>query len=201
MKKTLLPVFSALALAAQAYGGVAVGSAAPDFSLKNQAGKTVHLSDFKGKLVVLEWVNPDCPFVHKHYDSGNMQGLQKKYTAKGVEWLTIDSSAEGSEGYLGGPKDAKAFIKERHAAMSDLLLDHAGAVGMAYGAKTTPTMFVIRRDGRVAYEGAIDDKASTDVADVPTAKNYVAVALDEIEAGKPVTVTQTRSYGCSIKYK
>lgn len=204
MKKLL--VSAALTLAFTALAGlgdaaVAVGAVAPDFSLMGSSGKTVKLSDYKGRLVVLEWVNEGCPFVHKQYDSDNMQKLQKKYTAKGVEWLTISSSCEGQEGYFAAPKNAAAFIKERHAAMTALLLDHKGIVGREYGAKTTPDMVVLAKNGTVAYEGAIDDKPSTDVADIPGAHNYVAAALDELEAGKAVSVPLTRSYGCSIKYQ
>lgn len=207
MKKTLVPAlgfafaFAALpAFSAPARAGVAVGAPAPDFSLESASGKTVRLDAFKGRLVVLEWTNEGCPFVHKHYDSGNMQKLQKEYTARGVVWLTISSSCEGSQGYFATPKDAAAFIRERHAHMTALLLDHQGVVGREYGAKTTPDMVVIAKDGSVAYEGAIDDRPSTDLSDIPGAHNYVATALDEILAGKPVSVPQTRSYGCSIKY-
>ena len=151
--------------------------------------------------MVLEWVNSGCPFVHKQYDSGNMQALQKKYTAKGVVWYSIASSCKGAEGYFEGPADAAAFRKDRKASMTAILLDPDGAAGHAYGAKTTPHMFVIAKDGTVAYEGAIDDKPSTDTADVAGAHNYVSAALDELMAGKPVSVTQTRSYGCSVKYR
>ena len=190
-----------LALTGLAHAAVNIGAPAPDFALKSASGKIVKLSDFKGKLVVLEWVNEGCPFVHKQYDSDNMQKLQKEYTAKGVAWLTISSSCRGREGYFATPKDAAAFIAERHAAMTALLLDHKGTVGREYGAKTTPDMVVLAKDGRVAYEGAIDDKPSTDVADIPGAHNYVAAALDELMAGRQVSVPQTRSYGCSIKYQ
>jgi peroxiredoxin len=166
----------------------------------SSTGKVVSLKDFSGKLVVLEWTNPGCPFVKKHYGSGNMQKLQKDYTAKGVIWLTISSSAKGKEGYLAAPADAAAFIEKNHAAMTALLLDPQGKVGRAYGAKTTPAMVVLAKDGTIAYEGAMDDKPSTDQADIAGAHNYVAAALDELMADKPVSVPQTRSYGCSIKY-
>jgi peroxiredoxin len=190
-----------LALSGFARANVDIGAPAPGFALRSASGKIVKLSDFRGKLVVLEWVNEGCPFVHKQYDSDNMQHLQKEYTAKGVAWLTISSSAKGEEGYFATPQDAAAFIAERHAAMTALLLDHKGIVGRKYGAKTTPDMVVLAKDGTVAYEGAIDDKPSTDVADIPGAHNYVAAALDELMAGQPVSVPQTRSYGCSIKYQ
>lgn len=201
MKRMLMCAGLCLGLASAARADLAVGAPAPNFTLTSDSGKSVSLSDSKGKLVVLEWVNSGCPFVRKQYDSKNMQGLQKKYTAKGVEWLTIASSCKGSEGYFSSPSDAAAFKKARHAAMNALLLDPDGTVGRAYGAKTTPDMVVLSKDGTVAYEGAIDDKPSTDLADVPTAHNYVAAALDELMAGKAVSVPQTRSYGCSVKYK
>ncbi|HTB21884.1 MAG TPA: thioredoxin family protein [bacterium] len=201
MNRILLSALFALALASSARASVAVGAPAPDFSLMSASGKTVQLSDYRGKLVVLEWVNSGCPFVHKQYDSDNMQRLQRKYTDEGVVWLTISSSCQGKEGYFAEPKDARAFIKERNAAMTALLLDHKGVVGREYGAKTTPDMVVLTKKGTVAYEGAIDDKPSTDLADIPGAHNYVAAALDALMDGRPVAVTQTRSYGCSIKYE
>jgi peroxiredoxin len=182
-------------LAAQAV----VGQPAPAFSLPDSKGGTQSLGSFKGKLVVLEWVNPDCPFVQKHYGSGNMQKLQKTYAAKGIAWLTIDSSAPGKQGHL-DPSAAEAFIKEKAASPTALLLDPQGKVGRAYGAKTTPHMFVIDASGRLIYNGAIDDKPSTDPADVATATNYVRAALDEALSGKPVTTATTQPYGCSVKY-
>ncbi len=178
----------------------AVGSPAPGFTLKDAHGREVSLAAFRGKLVVLEWVNPDCPFVHKHYDSGNMQRLQSRYTRRGGVWLSIDSSGPGSEGCLKDPQAARAFIRERRAHMTDLLLDPRGLAGRAYGAKNTPTMFVIDRAGRIAYEGAIDDKPGTDPAEIPGARNYVSEALDELLAGRPVKVPATRAYGCHIPY-
>jgi peroxiredoxin len=202
MRRLLITAaFAALAsLSFSALAAVAVGAPAPTFSLMSSTGKVVSLKDFSGKLVVLEWTNPGCPFVKKHYGSGNMQKLQKDYTAKGVIWLTISSSAKGKEGYLAAPADAAAFIEKNHAAMTALLLDPQGKVGRAYGAKTTPAMVVLAKDGTIAYEGAMDDKPSTDQADIAGAHNYVAAALDELMADKPVSVPQTRSYGCSIKY-
>jgi peroxiredoxin len=202
MKKLLIAAgFAALMAISHAASAAALaGAPAPDFSLMSSTGKVVDLKDFSGKLVVLEWTNPGCPFVKKHYGSGNMQKLQKAYTAKGVAWLTISSSAKGKEGYLAAPADAAAFIDKNHAFMTALLLDPQGKVGRAYGAKTTPAMVVLAKDGTIAYEGAIDDKPSTDQADIAGAHNYVAAALDELLAGKPVSVPQTRSYGCSIKY-
>lgn len=186
------------ALASAAYPPV--GSPAPDFSLTNEKGKTVHLKDYRGHLVVLEWTNPECPFVHKHYDSGNMQNLQRKYTADGVVWLTINSAAPGSDACIATPKDARVFKAERKADMTALLLDPHAKVARAYGAKNTPTLFVLDQAGRVAYEGAIDDRPTPDAADVKGARNYVAEALDELRAGRPVAVPHTRAYGCHIEY-
>jgi peroxiredoxin len=176
-----------------------VGKAAPDFALSDSNGKKHSLSDLKGKFVVLEWFNPGCPFVKKHYSSNNMQELQKKYTEKGVVWLTISSSAEGKQGHL-TPELANQEIKEKKANMTALLLDHDGKVGQAYGAKTTPHMFVIDPKGTLIYGGAIDDNDSADPEVIKTSKNYVAAALDEAMSGKPVQVASTDSYGCSIKY-
>jgi peroxiredoxin len=176
------------------------GDPAPDFTLRSVDGKVVKLSDAKGKLVVLEWVNEGCPFVQKHYDSGNMQALQKKYTERGVVWLSLCSSAKGKQGWWETDAEAKAWRKAQGAAMTALLKDPDGAVGRAYGAKTTPHLYVIDQAGKLAYQGAIDDIPSTDPADVKTAKNWLAQALDELLAGKKVSVAQTRPYGCSIKY-
>jgi peroxiredoxin len=177
-----------------------VGEPAPTFAAPDIMGKTVRLGDFAGKTVVLEWTNDGCPFVGKHYDSGNMQALQQKYTAAGVVWLTIASSAPGEQGYV-TPAEAKADIARWHAAPSDFLLDPDGIVGRLYDARATPDMVVIDRNGRVVYMGAIDDKPSTRLADVKTAHNYVAAALDAIAAGQPVTIASTQAYGCSVKYK
>jgi peroxiredoxin len=176
------------------------GLAAPAFSAPDIAGNTVGLSDYAGKIVILEWTNDGCPFVGKHYNSGNMQALQRRYTGEGDVWLTIASSAPGEQGYV-TPAEAKADLARWHAAPTDYLLDPNGAVARLYDARATPNMVVIGRDGRVAYMGAIDDTPSTDLTDVRTAKNYVVAALEEIAAGKTVTVAVTRAYGCSIKYK
>lgn len=184
---------------AAAFADAAVGAAAPDFTLPAADGGTQKLSGYAGKVVVLEWHNKGCPFVHKHYDSGNMQALQKKYTAKDVVWLTINSSAEGKQGYETAD-EALATMKDVGGAPTHVLLDKDGAVGRLYGAKTTPTMFVIDKAGKVAYAGAIDDTPSTDVADIKTAKNYVSAALDAVLAGKTVETASTKSYGCSVKY-
>jgi peroxiredoxin len=177
-----------------------VGEPAPAFSAPDIAGKIVRLGDYAAKTVVLEWTNDGCPFVGKHYDSGNMQSLQQKYTAAGVVWLTIASSAPGEEGYV-TPVEAKADLARWRAAPTDFLLDPDGTVGRLYDARATPQMVVIDRIGRLVYMGAIDDTPSTRLADVKTAHNYVAAALDAIAAGQPITVASTRAYGCSIKYK
>ena len=177
-----------------------VGEPAPAFSAPDIAGKIVRLGDYAGKTVVLEWTNDGCPFVGKHYDSGNMQGLQQKYTAAGVVWLTIASSAPGEQGYV-TPAEAKADLARWRAAPTDFLLDPDGTVGRLYDARATPQMVVIDRTGRLVYMGAIDDTPSTRLADVKTAHNYVAAALDAFATGQPVAVASTRAYGCSIKYK
>jgi peroxiredoxin len=176
------------------------GEPAPAFSAQDIAGKTVRLGDYAGKTVVLEWTNDGCPFVGKHYNSGNMQALQRKYMPAGVVWLTVASSARGEQGYV-TPAEARADLARWQAAPTDFLLDPDGAVARLYDARATPTMVVIDRSGRIVYIGAIDDKPSTRLADVKTAHNYVAAALDAIAAGQPVAVTATRAYGCSIKYK
>jgi len=176
------------------------GELAPTFSAPDITGRTVRLGDYAGKIVVLEWTNDGCPFVGKHYDSGNMQALQQRYTSAGVVWLTIASSAPGEQGYV-TPAEAKSDLARWRAAPTDFLLDPEGMVGRLYDARATPHMVVIDRSGRVAYMGAIDDKPSTRLADVRTAHNYVAAALDAIAAGQPVAITSTRAYGCSIKYR
>ena len=176
-----------------------VGDPAPAFTLADTNGRSHSLADLKGKTVVLEWWNYECPFVGKHYGSGNMQRLQKEWTAKGVVWLTISSSAPGKQGYVDGAQ-ANTLMKEKQGAPTAVLLDHDGKVGRAYGAKTTPHMFVIDPGGTVVYAGGIDDKPSTDQADIATAKNYVSAALGEVTAGKPVTMAISQPYGCSVKY-
>ena len=176
------------------------GAPAPVFSAPDVSGRTISLGDYTGKIVILEWTNDGCPFVGKHYDSGNMQALQRKYTGEGDVWLTIASSAPGEQGYV-TPAEAKADLARWRASPSDFLLDPEGVVGRLYDARATPHMVVIDRNGRVAYMGAIDDAPSTRLADVKTANNYLVAALDEIAAGKPVTVAATQAYGCSIKYK
>jgi peroxiredoxin len=176
-----------------------VGAPAPAFSLPDSHGKTHSLGDFKGKYVVLEWFNPGCPFVQKHYTSDNMQQLQKQFTGRDVVWLTIDSSASGEQGYL-TPEEANKQMVEWKMKPTALLLDPEGKVGHEYHATNTPHMFVINPEGNLIYEGAIDSKASPDPADIQSSTNYVKVALEEALAGKPVATAKTKAYGCSIKY-
>lgn len=176
------------------------GAAAPAFTAPDIGGKTVRLGDFSGKTVVLEWTNNGCPFVAKHYDSGNMQALQRRHIEAGGVWLVVASSAPGQQGHVTSD-EARADLKRWTASPSGFLLDPDGVVGRLYDARATPHMVVIDRAGALAYMGAIDDVPSADPRDVKTAKNYVAAALDEVAAGKPVTVAATRAYGCSIKYK
>jgi peroxiredoxin len=178
----------------------AVGSPAPAFTLTDSRGKQHNLADFKGKYVVLEWVNFGCPFVKKHYGSGNMQATQKKAVDKGVVWLSVCSSAEGKQGHMDAD-DWNEEIADRKLASTAVLLDESGSVGKTYGAKTTPHMYVINPDGVLVYKGAIDDKPSTNKDDIPGARNHVLAALDESMAGKPVSMASTTPYGCSVKYK
>lgn len=199
--KALLPILiAALALgAAQAWAQAAVGAAAPGFTLTDTKGAAHALADFAGKPVVLEWTNPDCPFVKKHYGAKNMQALQAKYVAQGAVWLSVCSSAPGKQGHY--PADEwNRILAEQGSAATALLLDPDGQVGRAYGAKTTPHLFVIDAAGTLVYDGAIDDRPSTDSADIPGARAYVVEALDAVLAGAPVPVAQTKPYGCSVKY-
>ena len=199
--KSILTIVASLATTTLlALDSPPVGSAAPDFSLTDAKGQTHSLSQYKGKYVVLEWFNPECPFVKKHYGSGNMQKLQEEYTGKGVVWLTIDSNAPGSEGNM-TPEQAEKVAAAWKTHQTALLLDPEGKAGRAYGAKNTPNMVVISPEGKIAYEGAIDSKATPNPADIPSSTNYVKVALDESLAGKPVTTANTKPYGCSVKYK
>ena len=176
-----------------------VGKAAPNFSLKDSNGRTRKLSDFRGRIVVLEWLNHDCPFVKKHYNSGNMQRVQRQARAKGAVWLSINSSASGKQGHVNGAQ-ANSLTKSKNAAPSAVLLDASGKVGHAYNAKTTPHMYLISERGTVLYNGAIDDKPSTDVADINGAKNYVLAALAQAKKGEKISVSVTQPYGCSVKY-
>jgi peroxiredoxin len=192
-----LPLVAAL-VSGSAVAAVA-GAPAPGFTVTDTAGKPVQLSDFKGKFVVLEWTNPECPFVRKHYDSQNMQGLQKEFGARDVVWLAINSTSKGSGEFKTGA-EMDAWIKAQGAAPKATLIDASSATGRAYAARTTPHMFVVDPAGKLVYAGAIDDKRSANPADAKSANNYVRAALNESLAGKPVTVASTQPYGCSVKY-
>jgi peroxiredoxin len=196
----MLTAFTALAvIAAPAAAAPVVGQAAPNFRLADVNGKPVTLSDFRGKTVVLEWNNPGCPFVKKHYDSGNMQKAQAAAARDGVVWLTINSGAPGKQGYMTGP-EAKAFVAKAGAKPAAYLVDPRGVVGKAYDAKTTPHMYIIDKTGTLVYAGGIDDKPTANPADINGARNHVLAALSELKAGKAVSVASSRPYGCSVKY-
>ena len=178
---------------------VKVGATAPAFMGTDSNGKTESLDQFKGKYVVLEWHNQGCPFTKKHYESGNMQALQKEWTAKGVVWFTVISSAPGQDGYMTASAE-NAYVKKVGADPTAVLLDPQGKIGHLYDAKTTPQMVVIDPAGKVIYDGAIDDRPTPDVSDIRGAKNYVNDALSASMAGRPVATPYTRPYGCSVKY-
>ncbi|MDH5538922.1 MAG: thioredoxin family protein [Rhizobacter sp.] len=196
---TLATVMLSLSLVSTSAQAATVGQPAPAFQVKDSLGKTVSLADFKGKHVVLEWTNPACPFVVKHYGSQNMQGLQKEYTAKNVVWLSINSTARSHPEYL-EPAALNAKYKDWGGASSAMLMDDAGTVGKSYGARTTPHMYVIDPGGKLVYAGGIDDKRSANPADIKDAKNFVRAALGESLAGKPVSTPSAAPYGCSVKY-
>ena len=183
-----------------AFANVASGQSAPEFTLTDIQGKPQKLSTYKGRYVVLEWFNSECPFVQKHYESGNMQSLQKRYGDKGVVWLTINSTRADSSNYR-DPARSQQIVKDWKINSAALMLDTDGTVGHTYGARTTPHLWVIDPTGKVIYAGGIDDKATFRADDVKTAKNFVAVALDESMSGKAVSVPSAAPYGCSIKYK
>jgi peroxiredoxin len=188
----------ALGIAAPA-GANAPGEVAPAFTVNDASGKPVRLSDYRGKYVVLEWTNPECPFVQKHYNSRNMQSLQKEYAGRDVVWLAVNSTNRDHAEYKSGAQMTD-WMRAQDAAPKAVLIDETSAAGRAYGAKTTPHMFVVDPQGKVVYAGAIDDKRSANPADVKTARNHVKAALDESLAGKPVSVASTAPYGCSVKY-
>ncbi len=177
-----------------------VGEPAPDFTATDSNGTRHHLADYKGKYVVLEWHNQGCPYTRKHYESGNMQRLQKEWTGKGVVWFTVISSAPGTQGYVTGPEENQ-YVSKMKAAPSAVLLDPEGTVGHLYAAKTTPHMYIIDPTGKLIYNGAIDDHPTSDASDIPSSRNYVSSALEQAMAGKPVGEAATRPYGCSVKYK
>lgn len=189
----------ALATAPSASAAPVIGQPAPGFSGVDSSGKTVRLSDFRGRTVVLEWTNHGCPYVGKHYDTDNMQALQKQAAAQGVVWLSIISSAPGRQGHV-SPAEANDLTVSRKAAPASVILDPRGNIGRAYEATATPHMFVINREGVLVYKGAIDDRPSANHDDVKTATNYVRTALNALAEGKLPKPAATRAYGCSVKY-
>jgi peroxiredoxin len=188
-----------LASPAWAAGVAKVGETAPAFNTAATNGRSVSLADQRGKIVILEWTNHDCPYVRKHYESGNMQTLQKEITAQGVVWLTLISSSPGTQGYV-SPKEADELTASRKANPTAVLLDPTGAVGKAYGATNTPHMYIVDKAGLLVYAGAIDDRPTTRRADVQGAHNYVRAALEDMAAGRAVQTPVTRAYGCTVKY-
>lgn len=200
MLRRALLALPAFAFAATVQAAPSVGQPAPDFTLRDAAGKPVKLSDFRGKHVVLEWTNPGCPYVRKHYNSGNMPATQQDAVAKGVVWLSINSTEKGSYDYL-EPAKLVAWKKERKAAPTAVLMDEEGTAGKAYGARTTPHMYIVDPKGTLVYAGGIDSIPSSDPDDIKKAVNYVKQGLGEALAGKPISQATTRPYGCSIKYK
>lgn len=203
MKQFILTSIAVAALAIPAFTANAaapeIGKAAPDFSATDIAGEEFKLSDHKGKIVVLEWTNHECPFVKKHYGSNNMQALQKSEGEKGVKWVSINSSAKGRQGFTSS-EEAQKVAKDQGSMASNIITDPSGKIGKLYDAKTTPHMFVIDAEGNLAYAGAIDSDASPNPATIKNANNYITAAVDELIAGKDVTTSQTQPYGCSVKY-
>jgi len=199
MLSTLASAVLALVLAGPATADLQIGAPAPEFSLPGADGRQHALGEYHGSFVVLEWTNHECPFVRKHYGSGNMQKIQKEATSDDVVWLSIVSSAPGEQGYV-SPEEANALTRDRNASPSAVLLDPEGNVGQLYGARTTPHMYIVDPRGTLIYMGGIDDKPSTRKSDIAIAKNYVRVALAEAMNGKPVSEAVTRPYGCSVKY-
>lgn len=205
MRTLIVTVAATLAFTAPTPGAQAapaaavVGQPAPAFTAQDVQGKTVSLADYKGKLVVLEWVNPDCPFVKKHYNSANMQATQKDAVGKGVVWLAVASTAKDTEDYL-PPAALAQWMQSHKAAATTTLMDSDGRIGRAYGARTTPHLYIVDPAGKLVYAGGIDDKPSTNPADIAGATNYVKAALGQALAGQPVSPATTRPYGCSVKY-
>lgn len=197
LRRTLLAA-AALCAAGAVHAQAVIGQAAPALQAVDASGKAVNLADYKGKTVVLEWVNPGCPFVKKHYGSGNMQATQKAAAGQGVVWLTVSSTAPSHKDYQ-KPAELAAWMAEQKAA-STLVMDDSGTVGKTWGAKTTPHLFIVNPAGQVVYNGAIDSKPSANPADIPGATNYVTAALGELKAGQPIAKASTQPYGCSIKY-
>lgn len=198
MKKVILTL--AMCLAANlAWAEAKIGSAAPDFSVVDANGKTQKLADFKGKSVILEWYNKDCPYVRKHYDSKNMQKIQADMKSKGLVWLTVVSSASGKQGHQ-KPADALANFKKEGSNATALLLDESGAMGKAYGAKTSPHMYLIDDKGVLRYNGAIDSNDSADPKTIATSENYIVAAVASAQKGEKIAKETTKPYGCSVKY-
>jgi len=193
----LLSLLAAISLTTHA--AVNVGQPAPDFTGADSNGKQHSLSQYKGKTVVLEWTNHDCPYVKKHYNSGNMQALQKDATANGIVWLSIISSRPGKQGHVSG-KQANELTASRNASPTAVILDESSEIGLLYGAKTTPHMYIVDKSGQLVYMGGIDNTPSKDEDDIPKSKNYVRAALDEMAAGQAIKESITRPYGCSVKY-
>ncbi len=196
---TLVAAVALISCTSPAWSDLAIGQKAPEFSLSGSDGKTYSSATYKGRWMVLEWFNPQCPFVKKHYVPGNMQRLQGAYTQRGVIWFSIDSSAAGKEGFI-TPPQAAADRQQRGAQNTATLLDPSGTIGHLYGAKSTPHLFIINPEGKLVYQGAIDDHPSANPNDIPQSKNYVAQALDEGLSGRPISQPQTKAYGCFVKY-
>lgn len=202
MLRSMLIAFTLTLLATAALAAPEIGKPAPDFTATDSiTGKPLRLSDLKGKTVVLEWNNFGCPFVKKFYSVGAMQGVQAKAKADGVVWVSVNSSATGKEGHLADAKAVKQALADNRSNAAHYVLDHNGAIGHAYEAKTTPHMFVIDKGGNLAYKGAIDDKPTADSADIASATNYVTAALNALAKGKPVKTAETKAYGCFVKYE
>ena len=195
----LTTIIASQVFVAPALSQANLGSAAPAFTLTDSNGRNRSLGEFKGKTVVLEWTNHECPYVGKHYRGNNMQALQKKWTGQGVVWLSVISSAPGEDGHV-TPQQANKVTSERNASPSAVLLDPKGTVGRAFGARTTPHMYIVNGDGVVVYMGGIDDQPTARLEDLKIAKNYVDQALTEMAQGKPVSANRSRAYGCSVKY-
>ena len=195
-----LSALATITLASTALADAIPGKPAPEFTAVDSNGRTHKLSDYKGKIVVLEWTNDGCPYVRKHYGAGNMQALQQDAADKGVVWLTVISSAKGEQGHVDSA-GANKLTTDRKARPAAVLLDSSGVVGRAYGAKTTPHMYVVKADGQLAYNGAIDDKPTSNPADIKSARSYLKEVLAAVTEGKPVAVATTRAYGCSVKYQ
>jgi len=200
LRRTLIATAAALFATGAAHAAATVGQPAPDFTLTDATGKPVRLSDFKGRHVVLEWTNPGCPFVRKHYDSGNMPATQKDATGKNVVWLSINSTEKASSDYL-EPARLTAWLGERKAVPTAVLMDEEGTVGRSYGARTTPHMYIVNPQGVLVYAGGIDSIPSARPADIERATNYVKTGLAQALAGQPISAATTQPYGCSIKYK